>query len=71
MPMPIPSITAYLSRRTNSAGLLVWTAIVRNSPLCADTTEPQNAIDLLRQVIGKAPVWVWNGDRGEFENEPI
>lgn len=67
----LPTITGYLSVRTNAAGRRVWTALCHNQPLCADTENLKDVLILARQTFGRVTLSVWDGDQGEFTSEMV
>lgn len=66
----LKSITGYLSVRTNSQGVRVWTVICRNMPLCADT-DLNTALSVAKDMFGPVTLCVWDGDKGEFTSEML
>lgn len=67
--MTLKTCTGYLSVRTNSQGRRVWTAILRNSPLCADNESLRDVLEVARSHFGRVTLAVWDGDKGEFTSE--
>ena len=61
---------AYLTRRTNTEGTLVYAVIAHAAPICSDKlTEAEARTAAASFSLALAPEF-WDGDRGEFVSTP-
>ncbi len=67
----ISSITSHLSVHTSPDGIRRWCVIYKNAGLCTETADLQCVLEVAHQIFGCVSLAVWDGDKGEFNTEPM